>query len=460
MFNKFAPAVMNVIIQSASKESIEIVVQRATQLLSNLGDRLPAWGELYRDLHMHPELSMQETRTAGIVARHLRDLGYEVTEGVGHTGVVGLLRNGAGPVVMLRGDMDALPIKEQTGVDYASKVVGTTIDGSTVPVMHACGHDIHTTSLIATAEILVKGREAWRGTAFICAQPAEETGQGAEAMLRSGLFTNFPRPDICLGQHVLPLAGGMVGHNSGVIMSSSINVDIRLIGKGGHGSLPQVAIDPVVMASSLIMKLQTIRSRELAGDVPAVMTVGFVNSGLKHNVIPDDAHIGLNIRTQSTHVQQQIVDAIRRMAVAEAQAFRAPKPPEIITSDAFPLTSNNEPIDQRILAVHRALLGHENVVELPTLMGSEDFSRYGLPGRHHYGGEPVPCCFWFFGGHSRERYDAAPGDTPSAKLSYLPSNHQSNFAPDPESTLHGGVCALASAALAYLPAASDAQKVP
>jgi hippurate hydrolase len=206
------------------------------------------------------------------------------------------------------------------------------------------------------------------------------------------------------------------------------------------------------------MKLQTIRSRELAGDVRAVITVGFVNSGLKHNVIPDEAHIGLNIRTESTHVQQQIVNAIRRMAVAEAQAFRAPKPPEIITSDAFPLTSNSEPIGQRILAVHRALMGHENVIELPTFMGSEDFSRYGLPGRHHYGGEPVQYCFWFFGGHSRELYNAAPGDTPIAKLSHLPSNHQSNFAPDPEPTLRGGVSALTSASLAYLPA-TGMQKV-
>lgn len=440
------------VFQSSTNESAELVAHRATQLLSGLEDRLSNSSELYRDLHMHPELSMQEHRTAGIVARHLRDAGYEVTEGVGHTGVVGVLRNGVGPIVMLRGDMDALPVKEQTGLDYASQAIGTTPDGSTVPVMHACGHDIHTVALIATAEILAQKHDAWRGTMFICAQPAEETGQGAEAMLRDGLFTRFPRPDVCLGQHVLPLAAGMVGHNSGVIMSASINVDVKLIGKGGHGSLPQVAIDPVVMASSLIMKLQTIRSRELPGDVPAVITVGFVNAGLKHNVIPDEAHIGLNIRTQSTHVQQQIIDAIRRMAVAEAQAFRAPKPPEIITSDAFPLTSNSEPIDQRILAIHRALLGHEHVVELQTFMGSEDFSRYGLPGRHHYGGEPIPYCYWFFGGHSQERYNAAPGDSPMAKIPYLPSNHQPNFAPDPEPTLCVGVCALTSAALAYLPA--------
>lgn len=345
------------VLQSSPDESAEVVARKATQLLSSLEDRLPSLSELYRDLHRHPELSMQEHRTAGIVAQHLRDAGYEVTEGVGHTGVVGLLRNGEGPVVMLRGDMDALPVKEQTGLDYASQAIGTTPDGSKVPVMHACGHDFHTVSLIATAELLAKKHDAWRGTVFICAQPAEETGQGAEAMLRDGLFTRFPRPDLCLAQHVLPLAAGMVGHNSGVIMSASINVDIRLFGKGGHGSMPQVAVDPVVMASSLIMKLQTIRSRELAGDIPAVVTVGFVNAGLKHNVIPDEAHIGLNIRTQSTHIQQLIVDAISRMAVAEAQAFRAPRDPEITASNAFPLTSNAEPIEQRILTVHKALLG-------------------------------------------------------------------------------------------------------
>jgi amidohydrolase len=445
-------------IQSLTNESVDVVTQRATHLLAGLEDRLPALGELYRDLHRHPELSMQEHRTAGVVAQHLRDSGYEVTEGIGKTGVVGLLRNGAGPVVMLRGDMDALPIKEQTGVDYASEVFETTSEGSKVPIMHACGHDTHVTCLIATAEILAKKSEAWRGTAFICAQPAEETGQGAEAMLRDGLFKRFPRPDICLGQHVLPLAAGMIGHNAGVIMSASINVDVRLFGKGGHGSAPQVAIDPVIMASSLIMKLQTVRSRELAGDVPAVITIGFVNAGIKHNVIPDEAHIGLNIRTQSTNVQEQIISAIRRMAEAEAQAFRAPRMPDIMTSSELPLTSNSEPIDQRIRAVHTALLGSKNVVELPSLMTSEDFSQYGRHGPHHYDGDPVPYCVWIFGGHSRERYNAAPGDSLMAKMPYLPSNHQSNFAPDPEPTLRVGVYALTSAALAYLPAAGFVDK--
>jgi amidohydrolase len=324
--------------------------------------------------------------------------------------------------------------------------------------MHACGHDTHVTCLIATAEILANKLDAWRGTAFICAQPAEETGKGAEEMLRDGLFKRFQRPDLCLGQHVLPLAAGMVGHNAGVIMSASINIDVRLFGRGGHGSTPQVAIDPVIMASSLIMKLQTIRSRELAGDVPAVITIGFVNAGVKHNVIPDEAHIGLNIRTQSTNVQEQIISAIHRMAEAEAQAFRAPRMPDITTSSEFPLTSNSEPIDQRIRSVHRALLGSENVVELPTLMTSEDFSQYGRPGRHHYGGESIPYCVWVFGGHSQERYNAAPGDSLMAKIPYLPSNHQSNFAPEPEPTLRIGVYALTSAALAYLPSAGFVDK--
>src|SRR6476659_9364762 len=371
-------------------DSVDEVVQRANRILAVLDESLPILVELYRDLHRNPGLSMQEHRTANIVAQHLRDSGYDVTEGVGKTGVVGLLSNGEGPVVMLRGDMDALPIEEQTGVDYASNVFGTTTDAGKVPVMHACGHDIHIACLIATAEILANKSEQWRGTAFICAQPAEETGQGAEAMLKDGLFKRFPRTALCLGQHVLPLAAGMVGHNAGVILSASINVDVRLFGRGGHGSAPQVAIDPVIMASSLIMNLQTIRSRELAGNVPAVITIGFVNAGMKHNVIPDEAHIGINIRTQSTNVQEQIINAICRMAEAEAQAFRAPRIPEITTSAAFPLTSNTEPIDQRIRSVHTGLLGANQVIEIPTLMTSEDFSEYGRPGHNHYDGDPVP----------------------------------------------------------------------
>jgi amidohydrolase len=444
--------------QSLHNESVDAVVQRATHVLADLEDRLPNMARLYRDLHQHPELSMQERRNAGIVAQHLRDSGYKVTEGIGKTGVVGLLHNGDGPVVMLRGDIDALPIKEQTGVDYASEVFETTTDGTKVPVMHACGHDMHVACLIATAELLANKSKAWRGTAFICAQPAEETGQGPEVMLKDGLFKRFPRPNLCLGQHVLPLEAGMVGHNAGVIMSASINVDVKLFGKGGHGSAPQVSIDPVIMASSLIMKLQTIRSRELAGNVHAVITIGFVRAGMKHNVISDEAHIGINIRTQSTDVQEQIINAICRMAKAEAQAFCAPKMPEITTSAAFPLTCNSDSIDQRIQAVHTGLLGAEYIIEIPTLMYSEDFSQYGLAGHNHYDGEPVPYCYWVFGGHSQERYNAAPGNTLMAKMPYLPSNHQSNFAPEPEPTLCFGVYALTSAALAYLPATGTYQK--
>lgn len=432
-------------------ELVDTVFQRATHILSDLEDRLPQLGKLYRDLHKHPELSMQEHRTAGIVAQRLRESGYEVTEGVGKTGVVGILRNGKGAVVMLRADMDALPIKEQSGVNYASESFETAKDGTKVPVMHACGHDVHITCLIATADLLAKNSDAWHGTAFICAQPGEETGQGANAMLNDGLFKRFPRPDLCIGQHVLPLAAGMIGHNDGVIMSSSIDVDIILYGQGGHGSLPQVSIDTVIMASSLITKLQTIRSRELGGNIPAVITTGFVKSGIKHNVIAEEAHIGINIRTQNTTVQRQIISAISRMAEAEAQAFRAPRRPKITTSNEFPLTSNNEHLVKRIRKVHTLLFGSDNVIELPTMMASEDFSQYGLPGRHHYEGEPIPYCFWVFGGHSQPTYNAAPGNTFMDKISHMSSNHQSNFIPEPETTIRGGVYALTSAALAYLP---------
>jgi hippurate hydrolase len=434
-----------------NNESVEMVVQRASHILADLEDHLPELCKLYHDLHKHPELSMQEHRTAGIVAHHLRSSGYDVTEGIGKTGIVGLLRNGPGPIVMLRGDMDALPIKEQSAVPYASETFETTTQGDKVPVMHACGHDIHVTILIGTADLLAKNSDAWHGTAFICAQPGEETGQGAEAMLNDGLFRRFPRPDLCIGQHVLPLAAGMIGHNDDVIMSSSINVDIKLFGKGGHGSTPQVSIDSVIMACSLIMKLQTIRSRELAGDTPAVITTGFVKSGIKHNVIADEAHIGINIRTRSMSAQKQIIDAIGRMAEAEARSFRAPRMPEITTSSEFPLTTNNKAVSQRLRAVLTLLLGSKNVIELPTMMTSEDFSQYGLPGRYHYDGEPIPYCFWVIGGHPRAIYDSAPGNTFMAKMQYLPSNHQSNFVPEPETSIRCGVYALTSAALAYLP---------
>ena len=258
----------------------------AQNVLANLSRLLPDLESVYKDIHSHPELSMQENRTADIAADRLRAAGYEVTSGVGKTGVVGVLRNGDGPVVMLRADMDALPVREATGLPYASSITNTDPDGKSVPVMHACGHDMHTTWLIGAATLLARSRGAWRGTLMPVFQPAEETGAGAQAMIDDGLFRRFPKPNVILGQHVMVGPSGVIGTRSGVITSAGDSFEIRMFGRGSHGSMPQSSIDPVVMAAATVLRLQTIVSRELAPTDAAVVTVGSLQAGTKENVIP------------------------------------------------------------------------------------------------------------------------------------------------------------------------------
>ncbi|WP_232288244.1 amidohydrolase [Anaeromyxobacter sp. K] len=264
-------------------------------LLAPLDGLLPELETLYTDLHAHPELSMQETRTAGIAAERLGAAGFEVTTGIGKTGVVGLLRNGDGPTVMLRADMDALPVKELTGLPYASDVNATDAEGRSVPVMHACGHDMHVTWLAGAAALFGRARDAWRGTLLAVFQPAEEIATGAQAMIDDGLFTRFPKPDVVLGQHVMVGAAGVLGWRAGVMTSAGDSLQIRLFGRGAHGSMPQASIDPVVMAAATVLRLQTIVSRELAASEAAVVTVGALQAGTKENVIPDEALIKLNV---------------------------------------------------------------------------------------------------------------------------------------------------------------------
>src|SRR3954447_17028233 len=271
------------------------VASDATSL--QLDALLPALEALYTDIHAHPELSMQETRTAGLAADRLRAAGYDVTTGIGKTGVVGLLRNGDGPTVMLRADMDALPVQEATGLPYASKVRATDRDGKTVPVMHACGHDMHVTWLVGATTLFAQARDAWRGTLMAVFQPGEETAQGAQAMIDDGLFTRFPKPDVVLGQHVMVGPAGTVAGSAGPITSAADSLQIRLFGRGAHGSMPQASIDPVVMAAAIVLRLQTIVSREVAATDSAVVTVGVLQAGTKENVIPDEAIIKLNVRT-------------------------------------------------------------------------------------------------------------------------------------------------------------------
>jgi amidohydrolase len=286
-------------------------------VLRALHDTLDDLEALYKDIHSHPELSLQENRTAGLAAERLRAAGFEVTDGVGGTGVVGLLKNGDGPTVMLRADMDALPVKEDTELPYASTITATDADGNETPVMHACGHDMHVTWLAGASALLAGEKDAWHGTLMAVFQPAEEVAAGAQAMIDDGLFKRFPKPDVILGQHVMPMSAGIIASRSGVVTSAGDSFQIRMFGRGAHGSMPQASIDPVVMAASTVLRLQTIVSREVGPSDAAVVTVGALQAGTKENVIPDDAVIKLNVRTFDEGVRQRVLDAIKRIVNAE-----------------------------------------------------------------------------------------------------------------------------------------------
>lgn len=300
---------------------------------------LPDLEALYTDLHAHPELSMHETRTATLAARRLSGAGFEVTTGVGNTGVVGLLRNGDGPTVMLRADMDALPVKEATGLPYASAVTATNDEGETVPVMHACGHDMHVTWLVGATTLLGQARDAWSGTLMAVFQPAEETGAGAQAMIDDGLFSRFPKPDVVLGQHVMVGSAGDIAARAGIVTAAADSLQVRMFGRGAHGSMPEASIDPVVMAASTVMRLQTIVSRELAATESAVVTVGSLRAGEKENIIPDQAVIKLNVRTFDAGVRTRVLAAITRIVDARPQRPGPPGRPRSRSSTATPWAS-------------------------------------------------------------------------------------------------------------------------
>lgn len=403
---------------------------------------LPDLEELYKDIHAHPELSMQETRTASIAAQRLRAAGYEVTTGVGKTGVVGLLRNGEGPVVMLRADMDALPIAEATGLPYASKVTATDGEGNTVPVMHACGHDMHTTWLAGAANILAKTRDTWQGSVMAVFQPGEEIAAGAQAMIDDGLFERFPKPGVVLGQHVMVGPAGAVGGRAGVVTSAADSFQIRLFGRGAHGSMPQTSIDPVVMAASTVLRLQTIVSRELAPTEAAVVTIGALQAGTKENVIPDEAIIKLNVRTFDEGVRKRVLAAIERIVNAEAAASGAPKAPEITPLDRYALVVNDAEASRRVAAAFREHFSAARVRETEPTSASEDFGSFGA--QWH-----VPSVFWFVGGTDPEVYAKAKA---ANKINEIPSNHNPRFAPVLHPTLRTGVEALVVAVRAWLSA--------
>lgn len=400
--------------------------------------------DIYRDLHMHPELSMQEHRTAGIAADYLERLGYAVTRGVGVTGVVGLLRNGDGPTVMLRADMDALPMAEDTGLPYASTATATDADGQTVSVAHSCGHDLHVTWMLGAARVLAEAREAWRGTALVVFQPGEETAQGASAMVGDWEAAGLPHADVVLGQHVMVGAAGTVGYRPGVILSAADSLKVKLFGRGSHGSQPQTSIDPVVMAAATVMRLQTIVSREVAPLDSAVLTIGSLQAGTKENIIPDDATIKLNMRTYDEGVRTHMLQAVKRICCAECDASGAPRPPEFTTLSSYPMTDNDRDATARVAAAFQAQFG-DNAHESKPMAASEDFSVFG----RSWG---VPYVFWFVGGTDPAVHAKAKAE---GTLNKLPSNHSPRFAPVLDPTLQVGLQAMLSAASAWLCAPVD-----
>jgi hippurate hydrolase len=415
---------------------------QSTGILAGLDRLLPDLEAVYKDVHSHPELSMQEKRTSDLAAQRLRAVGYDVTTGIGRTGVVGVLKNGDGPTVMLRADMDALPVREATGLPYASNLTAIDNESKTVPVMHACGHDMHVTWLVGAATLLAQNRDSWRGTLVPLFQPAEETGEGARAMIDDGLFDRVPRPDVILGQHVMVGSSGVISYRSGVVTSSGDSLQIRMFGRGAHGSMPQASIDPVVMAASTVLRLQTIVSREVAPTDAVVLTVGSLQAGTKENVIPDEAIIKLNVRTFDDDVRTRVLAAIERIVNAEAEASRAPRKPEITPLDRYAFVINDLEATRRVANAFRSHFPAERVEETQPTTASEDFGSFGT-------GWHVPSVFWFVGGNDPDEYAKAKM---TGKIADIPTNHNPRFAPVIHPTLEAGVEALGVASQAWLKA--------
>jgi amidohydrolase len=393
----------------------------------------------YKDLHEHPELSHHEHRTAKCVAGELQKYGFTVQTGIGGTGVTGVLANGTGPTVMLRAELDALPIRENTGVDYASTVITTGAGGREVPVAHACGHDMHMSCLLAAVKLMAEHRDQWNGTLLPLFQPGEETGDGAQGMVDDGLFKRIPVPDVALAQHLLPGIAGTVGTCSGPFMSAEDSIKVTVYGRGSHGALPQNSIDPVVLAAMIIVRLQTVVSREVTPGEIAIVTVGSVQAGTRSNVIPDHAVLQLNVRSYSQPTRKHMLAAIQRIVRAECQASGSPKDPDFETLAGFPLLVNDAATTDRVAA---AFAGHfgDRALKIDRQTVSEDFG--SIPAA-----EGVPYTYWGIGRTDRQVYLAAEQ---AGRLQDLPANHSPEFLPPLQPTLRTGTEAMVTAAMAWL----------
>jgi amidohydrolase len=391
--------------------------------------------ELYVWLHKNPELSFKEEKTSARVSSELEAAGCEVTRSLGGHGVVGVLRNGDGPVILVRADMDALPITERTGRPYASKVTVTDDTGATVGVMHACGHDVHMTALIGTARYLSENKSLWKGTLLFVGQPAEERGSGANAMIDAGLFEKFPKPQACLALHASPeIPAGKIGTAEGFLMANVDSVDIRFHGIGGHGANPHRTVDPIVIAARFVVDVQTLISRELDPADAAVVTVGAIHGGTKHNIIPDDCHLQLTVRSYSDEVRTRLLDGIRRKAAASAASAGA-KEPEVKVSEGTPALFNDNALTARLTASLKKSLGEDRVTLATPVMAGEDFSQFGRRGE-------IPVMLFWLGTVEQERLDRY-----TSMQIPPPGLHSAEYYPDPELSLETGIAAMSSAVI-------------
>jgi hippurate hydrolase len=415
----------------------------AATLSDSIKADMPQLMTLYRDLHEHPELSMQEVRTPALLAPQMRKLGFEVTEHVGKTGLVAVMKNGPGPVLLIRADMDALPVREQTGLPFASKVRATTLDGVESPVMHACGHDTHITTWLATGRRLAAMKDQWSGTLVMILQPGEELGLGAKAMLDDGLYTRFPKPDVLLAFHdSASLPAGVIGVTRGYALANVDSVDVDVRGVGGHGAYPQSTKEPIVRASRIVVALQTLVSRENSPFDPAVVTVGSFQGGTKHNIIPDDAKLQITVRSYTPEVRKKLLDGIARIARGEAIAAGVPEdrmPVVTVREPYTPSTYNTEKLSCRLIDLFGAHFGPDRVRETKAVMGGEDFSQYWLADK-----TKEATIFWV-GGVPKAKWDAVGGDDTK-----LPSLHSPFWAPEADTVISTATEAMTLAALDIL----------
>jgi hippurate hydrolase len=433
------PAAADLRADEPGRGTLKARVETVNKRITTEFDQLES---LYKHLHSHPELSYQEEKTAARMAAELREAGFEVTEKVGGHGVVGILKNGSGPTILVRTDMDALPVVEKTGLSYASKVRTLDKNKNDVGVMHACGHDMHMTCWVGTARVLASMKDRWSGTLVFIGQPAEEVGGGARAMLADGLFKRFPKPDYALALHCTgDTPYGAVSFTEGLALANVDTVDIIVKGKGGHGAAPHTTVDPIVLAARIVLDLQTIVSRETNPTDPAVVTVGSIHGGSKHNIIPNEVKLQLTVRTTKDEVRKRTLDAIARIAKAAAAGANAPEPTVSFDESEFTPALRNEPmLTRKTTALFREVLGPENVRERPPVMGGEDFGRYGRDGG-------VPIFLYFLGTVPPERVAEAAkeGGKP------LPSLHSDLYYPVPEPSIKTGVLTMSLAVLNLLP---------